>query len=656
MKKTILSAMTALSGLSLCAAGFDGLTLKTNDWFDASFQGVASQITQGSAVGITHGAGSWTNVPGEGVTNGGSGYITLATEPSENLTFTPAPFSVTSGYETVVANIKPEVTDGDLITLTDVQAAFCIQVDDGTLKAMGYTSEGWKDISYTAASTSYSVESLTNVWFTLYMDFAKDNSTRYVRYSVKPDDGTLAVLTDSAGVSWFETANKETIESISFTGSGLVKTFSGDELTEPLTFTDPVFTYMANYESATTVVATVTGAVASGTTFTLTVGDANYTGTYNSANGEVTFYDVKNLNLGETVSYTISAAGATAGSSGEQTTVVGNVSGGWILETRGHTGSGTWTDSSGAAQELDYSSESPYAAALSDYLFTPTNSVGDAVVTVISQVCFGDVADTSVNPGDDSYAAFRLGDVSGTPTFQVWVKGSEDSAAAWVNVSGSGVTPSAKSVYTLTSKFDFIKGTCEFFIDGTQLVNGQTFKFYLANNIRKMSSIKFNGTGSLVSLNGSYVKGAEFKPAGANAATVDSSWVAEYLGTNTVAEAEALLATDSEVKTMHNGVGYNYYECYALGINPANSDEAPVVSAAPAESGIKMSLAGISVPEGVTLTVRLKQSSNGADYSEVAGKTATVVGGSTAGDITIENIPGGVMRYKMDISIGATAP
>ena len=51
----------------------------------------------------------------------------------------------------------------------------------------------------------------------------------------------------------------------------------------------------------------VTGHVVDGTTFTMTVGENNYTGTYE--NGVVTFSDVTVGGLGTTTSYTITAAG-----------------------------------------------------------------------------------------------------------------------------------------------------------------------------------------------------------------------------------------------------------------------------------------------------------------------------------------------------------
>lgn len=66
----------------------------------------------------------------------------------------------------------------------------------------------------------------------------------------------------------------------------------------------------------------VTGHVVDGTTFTMTVGENNYTGTYE--NGVVTFSDVTVGGLGTTTSYTITAAGGSTGTTGAQSATVGN--------------------------------------------------------------------------------------------------------------------------------------------------------------------------------------------------------------------------------------------------------------------------------------------------------------------------------------------
>ncbi len=64
---SIFAAATLACGFFAAhAAGFDGMALTTNDWFDASFTALTADtsISQGDTTGITLGAGSWTAVTG----------------------------------------------------------------------------------------------------------------------------------------------------------------------------------------------------------------------------------------------------------------------------------------------------------------------------------------------------------------------------------------------------------------------------------------------------------------------------------------------------------------------------------------------------------------------------------------------------------------
>ena len=674
MRTITITAVALVAALSARATGFDGAT-RTNDWFDVSMADVAVGTEISGAIGVTLGNGLWTVLEGVTATNATENavnFIALSSDFDEQLTFTPAPFAVTSGYETVVATIKSDAGDELPEVTGSAQAAFTAIVTNGTLQAFGLTANGWTNVSYTAASADYSnLSDLTNSWFTLYMDFANgEGSTRYVRYSVQPNNGSVAVLTDNTGASWFSTTYSPTITSISFSGVGKVQTFSGDELTEPISFSNVEITYLASYASATTVVATVSGTVASYTTFSMDFGESNYSGTYNSETKKVTFYNVgSDLNVGDTKTYTISSSGTyTTYSSDSQTTLVGDLSDDWILENSSHQStSGTWTNSANVEVTLEYNG-TPAAAALNNHLFTPTNAVGDAVVTVESQVCFGDVADPAVAAGPDSYAAIRLADDSGTTTFQIWAKETKNADACWFNVSnGNDVDPT--STTTVQSKFDFVNGTCSFTADDTALTNASgEASFYLANGVRKLTKINFNGVGTLTSLNGSYVAAGYTEEVGTGTnVTVSSKWVAQNLSDKTVAEARELMSPnnrDEAALTPHGSSHYNYFECYALGIDPTKEEDAPIITATPDGAGkFGMKLEGINVPEGVTLTVTLQGSNSpSSEFTDLGMAKATAVGTpegtTTSGSITFDPAndmnDSNVKYLKMDISIGAT--
>ena len=235
MKKIL--AMTAAFVCTFCAmaAGFDGYALTTNDWFDASFTALTADTTiaQGDTTGITGGSGSWTTAPTTGTAKiaadndaGGEATFLSLSAPGEELTFTPAPFATTSGYETVSVEIKADAIDELPEVGNDVQAAFTVLLDENdALSAQGWTATGWTNLVYAAT------DDLTNAWFTLSVDFANVSGVRYVRYSVKPAAGALSALADGVGTTWFQAGkNADAIQSVSFSGTGAIRSFSGDEL------------------------------------------------------------------------------------------------------------------------------------------------------------------------------------------------------------------------------------------------------------------------------------------------------------------------------------------------------------------------------------------------------------------------------------------
>ena len=254
------AAIAACCALAANAAGFDGKTLVTNDWFDASFTGlpVDTAIAQDSTTGITPGAGSWTAVPATGTAKivadddvGGGATKLTVDAPDEELTFTPAALSPATGMETM----SVEVNTVPVATLTDpeggAQTAFAIYSPDGEAHSLAaYVSDGttgvWTNLVYASAAD------LTNVWFTLTLDFATVENVRYVRYSITPPAGSLTILADTAGTQWFRVADSTatTVQSISLTGTGDVRSFSGDSLADAVASYNGV-----NYETMSDAIA-----------------------------------------------------------------------------------------------------------------------------------------------------------------------------------------------------------------------------------------------------------------------------------------------------------------------------------------------------------------------------------------------------------------
>ena len=233
------SAIVACGAFVVNAAGFDGKTLVTNDWFDASFTALTASdtaIAQGDTTGLG-GSGSWTVVPATGVAKiaadadaGGADTFLAVDAPGEELTFSPTNLAVVSGMETSSFDVKSDAIDTLPEISGDAQAAFAVLDDGTTVSAMGYVAGGWTNLEYAAGA-----DTLTNVWFTLYLDFATVSNVRYVRFSVQPDSGSLAVLADASGTTWFQAAsNATTVASVSFSGVGSCRSFTGDSLEEAI--------------------------------------------------------------------------------------------------------------------------------------------------------------------------------------------------------------------------------------------------------------------------------------------------------------------------------------------------------------------------------------------------------------------------------------
>ena len=238
----LMAAAGLMAGGAL-ADGFDGLTLVTNAWFAADFTRLTAGtvITQGSTTGISSGAGSWTSVPASATAQivadaGGEATLLSINAEEGELTFTPAALATATGMATVTVDVKTIAVDTLPTPEGGAQGAFAIYSPDGEAHSLAaYVSDGtagvWTNLVYAAGA-----DTLTNAWFALTLDFATVSNVRYVRYSLTPPNGSLTVLEDAAGTQWFRSADDDatTVASVSFTGTGNIRTFSGDSLAEPV--------------------------------------------------------------------------------------------------------------------------------------------------------------------------------------------------------------------------------------------------------------------------------------------------------------------------------------------------------------------------------------------------------------------------------------
>ena len=395
--------------------------------------------------------------------------------------------------------------------------------------------------------------------------------------------------------------------------------------------------YLAGYQTVTTVVARVTGDARETATYTLlTNGVEAARGVY--ADGTVTFYNIGGLSLGDTLSYTISASGTTSGSSEAQTSTVGNVTPGWVQEDSAHyEATGSW------ATDFTYTDGK---ATITDNTYTPTKA-GDGIVTLTTVVKFGGEADPEVSVGSDAQAAVRIQN----SMFEVYGKATSEGAADWQTTE---VAAEDETTYTVTLTINYVTRTFTASVQasGAESATPLGGTWCLATAATKISAVAYKGTGEFTSLNGSFVSGDIVVDVGSgDDVAVSSAFISQYLGGKTVSEAATLLATNSTTKTVN---GCNYFESYALGLNPTSENDAPIVNAAPTSDGkIVLSLtkangAAITPADNVDVDVAIKEGN-----SDVAGESESGEGAGKTIVIDPTSLGTGVHRFKAEIGIGA---
>ena len=417
----------------------------------------------------------------------------------------------------------------------------------------------------------------------------------------------------------------------------------------PLTIGEGVFNYLASYASAT-VTATVTGIVQEGTKFTLTgIGETTYTGTY--ANGVVTFANVSGYNLGDSLSYTITAANGSTGYK-EVTTTVGTKAS-WIDQKKGSITSANWTNGPAFGDGE--------TAEIYNATFTPTAASAGDVVTLTTQVAFGAAADEEFVVGSDAQAAVKIAAKSADSTKFVFYVLTNATDKTWAETTTEA---NGETTYTVEVKLNYLTDTYTVKVDETPLSAGETTEFPIATaGSSKVTSVAYNGTGTFTSLAGSYVAGEAIAvdPSGGELAnvTIPNSFVAKYLGDKTIAEARTALAPDSTVLCDN---GYNYFANYALGLDPTDEDDKPEVRVTTNEDGkFVVTLTDkngktLDVAPNVAVTLSVKTGTTPESVSE-EGAEGEIVEGDETGEsqffVIDPTMVESVKYYKVQINIGA---
>jgi hypothetical protein len=291
--------------------------------------------------------------------------------------------------------------------------------------------------------------------------------------------------------------------------------------------------------------------------------------------------------------------------------------------------------------------------------FTGTNTYTAAwvstgeVVTVTTRVKFGDVADPEVTIDADAQAAVRLGtDDNSATAFQVYT------GRNWESVyDDAHGTPDGDTTYEVAVKLNYLTQTYGVDVAGNTLTNSTgVASFPLAKASSAMQKVSYLGTGSFISLSGSYISAGYTADIGtegsATNVVVSSAFVNAYLSGVLAKDVSEALSPTSETKQAN---GLNYFESYALGLKPDEEKDKPTIKIETNPEGkfVVTLVDGdgerIEGAANVALTLKLQM---GADPNNLTTETTSSFSYGTA-TIDPTTMEGNVKYYKVQVNIGA---
>ena len=481
-------------------------------------------------------------------------------------------------------------------------------------------------------------------------------------YKVKPGDTVSFTVATADGYDAVVTVGNEPLTAnngtYSYTVGGNV-TITVTTVSTAVTFGAATFDYYATYASAKTVTAQVTGNVVSGTTFTLTAGGNNYTGTYE--NGIVTFSEVAVGGLGTTTSYTITATGGSTGTSASSATVGSTAaSSGWMQWSESQTSVGGWQDETGTSVTPVYSEGAAAFSGTNTYTAAWT-STGE-VVTVTTSVSFGSPADSELKVDADAQAAIRIGTENGANVFQVYAGPTSSWGSVYNDTLGA---PEDDVTYALTLTLNYANQTFGVSVGGagalTNAAGGAAFP--LAKAASAMQQVSYLGAGSFISLSGQYVSAGYTADVGTDGSAtnvvVSSDFVNTYLGDVLASNVSAALSPTNTTKQAN---GLNYFASYALGLDPTDEDDKPTIKVETNSEGKFVvtltdkegNVLDIADNVAVTLSVKTGATPESVTDDGVAGEIVDGEGSAEGKSFVIDpSKVDSVKYYKVRIDIGA---
>lgn len=582
------------------------------------------------------------------------------------------------------------ITVGAAVTLTATTAKAVTASEDGIVLTTAGASITTSNVTLSPTptttvansyvkwvDTTYSVDAYNTVAFTA----PNATVTRIDALGTAIKDGDTITFTVSPDSGYAVTGVAVTSGSGEVTGSGPYSyTVTGDAtitvttVSTSITIGSGTISYFASYTNAT-VTAPVTGTVLDGTTFTLTGSGiaGTYTGTY--SDGTVTFNNVHGYSLGDTLNYTIAASGASTGTSGRQSSTVGQSvteDSGWMLWSKTQTTVGGWTDENGVEKTPDYGDET-FAAFSGTNIYTAVGASAGDVVNVTTTIKFGDVADPSVGVGVDAQAAMKIGQVGDDCAFQLYTAGD------WTSVYNDALgAPDVDKEYEVAVRIDYTGKTYSvkareaegaFYYSLTNASGSAAFS--LANaEADALQTVQYMGVGSFVSLSGNYVSAGYTADIGTDGSAtnvvVDSGFINDYMSDKLADEISDLLSptNKTEAALAKNRVN-NFFECYALGLDPTKEDDKVIVDVSTDQSGNFVFTVKHPVYDGETIvgyepitearnvqtSVKLKYgtSADSVDTEETSENEGTVGPADMFSKVGVGN----VIYYKAVVTISA---
>ena len=274
------------------------------------------------------------------------------------------------------------------------------------------------------------------------------------------------------------------------------RTYSLTPYVPPTVTLTPAAPVFLDYTNAT-IVATVSAEGtfdAAAATYTATVGNQSYNGTY--ANGSVTFEIPGSAGASANVTITATPEGGSAAVATTATSFVFGSAADWFEETATKfETTGDWENAEPLEGKIVLSGDA-------NATFTPTMTMTGNTADVVWVVSFD-------APNDDDLSeelvgaqtAFRLA----TGGFQLWV--TNGSSGAWVDVAATGITPAINTEYTVTNHFDYSAHTLTVTVNGQPLTaeTGGATTFALPSGKTKVDSFEFAGAGALTGIAGNFI-------------------------------------------------------------------------------------------------------------------------------------------------------